>query len=37
MTILDDAISLEERARTYYVEAVERVTTPSGKKIPSGE
>ena len=33
MTILDDAIGLEERARTYYAEAAERVTDPSGKKI----
>ncbi len=33
MTILDDAIGLEERARMYYAGAAERVTDPSGKKI----
>ena len=33
MTILDDAIGLEERARTYYAQAAEKVTNPSGKKI----
>jgi len=33
MTILDDAIGLEERARAYYAEAAGRVTDPSGKKI----
>lgn len=33
MTILDDAIGLEERARTYYTEAASRVIDPSGKKI----
>jgi len=33
MTVLDDAISLEERARAYYEEAQHRVTDPSAKKI----
>lgn len=33
MTILDDAIGLEERARAYYTAAVGRVSDPSGKKI----
>jgi len=33
MTILDDAIGLEERARAYYAEAAGRMTDPSGKKI----
>ena len=33
MTILDDAISLEERARAYYAEAAGRVSDPSGKEI----
>jgi len=33
MTILDDAIGLEERSRAYYAAAVGRVSDPSGKKI----
>lgn len=33
MTVLDDAISLEERARAYYEEAQHRVTDPSAKTI----
>ena len=33
MTILDDAIGLEERARAYYVESASKVADPSGKKI----
>jgi len=33
MTIIDEAIRLEERSLTYYREAAERVTDPSGKKI----
>jgi rubrerythrin len=33
MTVLDDAISLEERARAYYEEAQQRVTDSSAKKI----
>ena len=33
MTVLDDAISLEERARVYYEEAQHRVIDPSAKKI----
>ena len=33
MTILEDAIGLEERARAYYVESASVVKDPSGKKI----
>ena len=33
MTVLDDAISLEERARAYYEETQHRVTDLSAKKI----
>jgi rubrerythrin len=33
VTIIDDAITLEERARSYYADAAERVTDPSGKRI----
>jgi rubrerythrin len=33
MTVLDDAIRLEERACAYYEEAQHRVTDPSAKKI----
>jgi len=33
MTIIDDAIGLEERSLAYYKEAAGRVTDPSGKKI----
>jgi len=33
MTILDDAIGLEERARAYYATAAGRVADPSGKEI----
>ena len=33
MTVLDDAIRLEERARAYYEEAQHRVTDPTAKKI----
>ena len=33
MTIIDDAIELEERARSYYAESKEKVSDPSGKKI----
>jgi len=33
MTILDDAIGLEERARAYYAESASKVADPSGKKI----
>ena len=33
MTIIDDAIELEERARSYYEEAAKKVNDPSGKRI----
>ena len=33
MTVIDDAIGMEERALTYYQEAAERVTDPSAKEI----
>ncbi len=33
MTIIDDAIELENRARIYYTESAEKVADPSGKRI----
>jgi len=33
MTIIDDAIELENRAQSYYAGAAERVTDPSGRRI----
>lgn len=33
MTIINDAIELEERARSYYADAAEKVNDPSGKRI----
>lgn len=33
MTIIDDAIEMENRARNYYAESAEKLTDPSGKRI----
>ncbi len=33
MSIIDDAVEMEERARTFYQESASRVTDPSSKKI----